>query len=119
MLKDIEIDKKTNGDPITIPVTVDDATIEQQVKRFIEIADYSEFDAHMHLSLFRHFHGGVWSAKLLQLILQELQTPRIVLKISHTRSSLSPFFESELEKHRELTDADYRYPPDDISKLPI
>lgn len=119
MLKDVKVDKKINGELVTIPAKVDETTIEQQVKRFIEIADYSPFDAHMHLSQFRHFHGKKWTIELLRLILQELQVPAISLEISHARRHLELFFESELEKHNKLTDADYHYPPSDVSRLPI
>jgi len=119
MLKNIEIDRKPNGKPIIFPVKITETNAEQQVKLLIEMADYNLFDAHMHLSVFRHFHGGMWTLHILQLILQELQQPSIKVSISHPRESLVPFFSSELEKHQNLTDEDYRYPPDDAWRLPM
>jgi hypothetical protein len=41
MLKQITIDTKTDGTLITIPARINEASFEQQVKRFIEIADYN------------------------------------------------------------------------------
>jgi hypothetical protein len=119
MLKDIEVERKPNGKPVIIPVKISDANIEQQIKLLIEIADYNLFDAHMHLSVFRHFHGGEWTSRLLQEIIQELHQPGINLKLSHARDKLVPFFTSELSNHQGYTDEAYRYPPDDVWRLPL
>lgn len=119
MLRNIEIDLKPDGRPIIIPVKITETNIGQQVKLLLEMADYNSFDAHMHLSAFRHFHGGSWTLHVLRLILQELQRPSINVSISQSRENLIPFFTSELEKHQNLTDEDYRYPPDDAWRLPM
>lgn len=119
MLKNIEMDRKPDGKIIKFPVKMTEANIEQQVKLVIEMADYNAYDAHMHLSVFRHFHSEAWTLRVLQLILQELQQPSIKVNISHPRGKLVPFFTSELEKHQTLTDEDYRYPPDDAWRLPM
>lgn len=89
------------------------------MKLLIEMAGYNLFDAYMHLSVFRHFHGGVWTLRTLRLILQKLQQPGINVSISHPRESLVPFFTSELEKHRTLTDENYCYPPDVAWRSPM
>ena len=81
MLRTVEIARKPNGNPVCIPIKMNEATIEQQVKLIIEMADYSSFDAHLHLSLFHHFHGGDWTLRTLDAILQELQQPCIKLNI--------------------------------------
>jgi hypothetical protein len=47
MLKYIIIDTKPDGTPITIPAGINEANFEQQVKRFIEIADYNPFDGQL------------------------------------------------------------------------
>jgi hypothetical protein len=44
MLKHVTIDTKPDGKPITIPASINEANLEQQVKRFIEITDGSPFD---------------------------------------------------------------------------
>ena len=119
MLKSIEMDRKPYGNPIIFPVKITEANVEQQVKLVIEMADYNVYDAHMHLSVLRHFHGGVWALRVLQLIFQEIQQPGINVMISHPGENLLPFFTSEWEKHQNLTDEDYRYPPDDAWRLPM
>ncbi|HVB25419.1 MAG TPA: hypothetical protein VNG51_26015 [Ktedonobacteraceae bacterium] len=119
MFKHVEVARKSNGDPIMIPVTMSEIIIEQQVKLLIEVADYNVFDAHMHLSLFHHFHGKKWTLRILQAVLQELQQPSIEVSIAGQRNDWIPFFETEQKTHQRLTDDDYRYPPEDISRLPI
>jgi len=119
MLRTVEIARKPNGNPVCIPVTMNEVAIEQQVKLIIEMADYSSFDAHMHLSLFHHFHGGGWTLRVLDAILQELQQPSIEVNIAGQRSVWIPFFKNEKEIHQRLTDRDYTYPPEDASRLPM
>lgn len=118
MLRYITIDQKPDGKPITIPSEVNDANKEQQVKRFIEIADSSTFDGQLHISLFRHFHGGEWTLRILQNILQELQQPSIDLNLTASRSDLLPFFIHQFEKHKSTSDSSYGY-PGDRSRLPM
>lgn len=119
MLRQIEIARKPNGGTVCIPVTMHEAGIEQQIKLVIEMADYNVFDVHMHLSLFHHFHGKLWTSRVLDAILQELQQPYIEVHITRQRSDYIPFFEAEKETHQRLTDEDYRYPPQDASRLPM
>lgn len=118
MLRHVTIDQKPNGKPVTIPREVNDANEEQQVKRFIEIADSNTFDGQLHISLFRGFHGGEWTLRILQKILQELQQPSIELKLTTSRNDLLPFFIHQFEKHKSTSDASYGYPRD-RSPLPI
>jgi hypothetical protein len=119
MLKRVELSRKPNGDPIMIPVTMNETIVEQQVKLLIELADYNLFDAHMHLSLFHHFHGKMWTLRVLDTILQELQQPSIEVTITRQRGDSLPFFETEQKTHLRLTDNEYNYPPEDISQLPL
>jgi hypothetical protein len=118
LLRRIVIDRKPDGKPITIPVEVNDTNLEQQIKRFIEIADYNPFDGQLHISLFRHFHGGERTLRVLQMILEELRQPSIHLDISKDRSSLVAFFENQLDRHKSMKDSDFGY-PGDRSRLPI
>jgi hypothetical protein len=118
LLRQIVIDQKPNGKPITIPVEVNEANLEQQVKRFIEIADYNTFDGQLHISLFRKFHGGKWTLQILQKILQELHQPGIYLNITSPRSDLLPFFKYQIERHKDMSDTDFGY-PGDRTQLPI
>jgi len=46
---------------ITIPTEINETNLDQQIKRFIEIADYYPFDGQLHISLFRHFHAEEWT----------------------------------------------------------
>lgn len=118
MLKHITIDTKPDGKPIMIPVSVSEANLDQQVKRFIEITDYNPFDGQMHISLFRTCHGGQWTMRILEAIVHELKAPSIVLTLSQDRSALLPFFEYQIERHKNLADTDFRFsgPP---PKLPL
>lgn len=118
-LRPVEIARKPNGSPVFIPVTMSEAGIKQQVKLLIEMADYNLFDAHMHLSVFHHFHGKDWTLRILDATLQELQQPSIKLNIKEQRTKWLPFFKNEKEIHQCSTDKDYRYPPEDASRLPV
>ena len=116
MLKQIKIDTKPDGLPITIPAIINEANFEQQIKRFIEIADYNSFDGQLHISLFRACHGGQWTIRILEAIVQELKTPDIELNISQERTTLLPFFTHQLERHKNLADMDFASNP--LPKLP-
>lgn len=118
VLRHIRIDQKPNGKPITIPSEANEANLEQQVKRFIEIADYNTFAGQLHISLFRHFHGGPWTLHILQNVLQELHHPSISLTISSPRDELLPFFEYQLERHTNMSDTEFGF-PGDHTRLPI
>jgi hypothetical protein len=96
VLKEVEIDQKPDGGKITIPVEVNDINFEQQIKNFIEIVDYSTFDGQLHISLFRKFHGGEITIRILKAVLQELSQPSIKVSISHEREHLLPFFITQL-----------------------
>jgi hypothetical protein len=119
MLKQVTIDTKANGWLVTIPAVVCEANVDQQVKRFIEIADADPGNGHMHIVLFRKYHGGRWVASILAHTLRELRDPHIELHLrNNARSALIPFFEREREWHQEGVDADYGY-PGDLHDLPI
>ena len=118
MLRQVVLDRKPNGALITIPTEINETNFDQQIKRFIEIADYNPFDGQLHISLFRHFHGGEWTLRILNAILQELRSPTIELKIASSRDELMPFFEYQFERHKKLSDSDFDY-PGDPSRLPI
>lgn len=119
MLKHVELIRKANGNPIFFPIAMDETGIEQQVKLLIEMADYSSFDAHMHLSLFHHFYGNIWTFRVIEAILHELRQPRIEIQITRQRSEWITFFEHEHAIHRNATDEEYRYPPQDAWRLPM
>lgn len=108
-LKKIHIDNLPNGNPITIPEKIDERNFEQQIKRFIEIADYNPFDGQLHISAFRAFHARKWTIKVLDAIIQELQTPSIELHIEHERSALLPFFEAQLKRHDNSDDTSFSF----------
>jgi hypothetical protein len=118
MLRQVVLDRKPNGALITIPTEINETNVDQQIKRFVEIADYNRFDGQLHISLFRHFHGGEWTLRILQAILQELRTSTIVLKIASSRNELMPFFEYQFERHKKLSDSGFDY-PGDHTRLPI
>ena len=118
MLKNVTIDLLSDGKPVTIPLHMSEKNVDQQTKRFIEIASYNPFDGQLHISLFRHFHGGKWTLRILQDVLEELSQPKIDLNIPRSREDLVPFFEHQYERHKELKDEEFRY-PGDRSRLPI
>ena len=109
LLKKIHMDRLPNGQLVTIPEKVDERNFEQQIKRFIEIADYNPFDGQLHISFFRTCHGGEWTLKILAAVLEELRTPSIELDIEQERSKLLPFFEAQLQRHRGLDDTSFRF----------
>jgi len=119
MLRKVSLDQKPNGTLITIPAEINETNLEQQIKRFVEIADYNPFDGQLHISQFRHFYGEGWTLRLLQAILQELRSPTIELEITHSRDELLSFFENQFERHKQLNDSDFGYPGGDRSRLPI
>jgi len=119
LLRDIAIDKKAGGSPVNVPVEVSESKIDQYIKRFVEIADYNQQDGSGVVSLFRSYHGGEWTLRILRGILRELHEPTIQLNISHPHEELVLFFEWLLEKHRKANDADFGYPYRDYSKLPL
>ena len=45
MLKQITIDTKTDGTPITIPAGINEANFEQQVKRFFDLVERHDYQA--------------------------------------------------------------------------
>ena len=118
MLRKVSLDQKPDGTLVTIPAEINETNLEQQVKRFVEIADYNPFDGQLHISLFRHFHGREWTLRILQAFLQELHSPTIELKIAHPRDELVPFFEYQFERHKKLSDSDFD-DPGDHTRLPI
>lgn len=118
MLKHITIDTKPNGEPITIPASINEANLEQQVKRFIEITDYNPFDGQLHISLFRTCHGGQWTMRILEAIVQELKTPSIDLTLSQDRTAILPFFVYQIERHKNLADTDFPV-SGSLPKLPL
>lgn len=117
-LREIVVDRRPNGGPINVPVKVNECDMEQYVKRFIEIADYSLQDGSGVASLFRGFHGGQWTLCVLQAVLAELRHPSIRLEIKGARESLLPFFEELLKRHQTADDTDFGY-PHDPSRLPM
>src|SRR6185312_15988634 len=118
MLKQITIDTKPDGTTITIPASINEANFEQQVKRFIEMVDYNPLDGQLHISLFRTCHDGQWTLRILEAIVQELQTPSIDLPLSQERTALLPFFTSQLERHKNLADTDFPV-AGSLPKLPL
>lgn len=118
VLKKITFDKKPNGKKITIPLNVTAENIEQQVKIFIEMADYNPFDGQLHISHFRFYHGKEKTIEVLRRVLSELNSPAIELDIRRQRVELEPFFEAQLARHNVLDDSEFGY-PGDKSKLPI
>jgi hypothetical protein len=118
MLKQITIDTKPDGMPITIPARINEANFEQQVKRFIEIADYNPFDGQLHISFFRTCHGGQWTMRILEAIVQELKAPSIDLTLSQERTAILPFFTYQLERHKNLADTDFPV-AGSLPKLPL
>jgi hypothetical protein len=108
MLKKVQIDILPNGRQVTIPSEVNVDNFDQQVKRFIEVADHDLSDGQMHISLFRNCHGGDWTIKILMAIILELHNPQIYLEITHARDTLLPFFEFQLERHRKLDDTVFK-----------
>src|SRR5258708_38642664 len=78
-----------------------------QVKRFIEMTDGSPFDGQLHISLLRTCHGGQWTMRILEAIVQELKTPSIDLTLSQERTAILPFFTYQLERHKNLADTDF------------
>ena len=118
MLKQITIDTKPDGTPITIPASFNEANFEQQVKRFIEMVDYNPFDGQLHISLFRTCHGGQWTLRILEAIVQELKAPSIDLILSQERTALLPFFTYQLERHKNLADTDFPV-AGSLPKLPL
>jgi hypothetical protein len=118
MLKHITIDTKPDGTTIMIPTSINEANFEQQVKHFIEITDGNPFDGQLHISLFRTCHGGQWTMRILEAIVQELNTPSIDLTLSQDRSTILPFFTYQLERHKNLADTDFPV-AGSLPKLPI
>lgn len=118
MLRDVVIDRKPNGKRIIIPVEVTKENREQQVKIFIEMAASSTFDGQQHISLFRHFHGGIVTLDILRAVIRELREPTVQVDILCDRSDLISFFVWQLEKHSSLKDENVGY-PGDRSQLPM
>jgi hypothetical protein len=122
-LRDVKIDTKSNGLPISIPVEVSSSKIDQYVKRFIEITSYNLQDGSGLAARFRSYHGGTWTIPILQAALHELRHPELQLDLSQdlSRESLIPFFEDLLSRHQRFSDADFGYPPEPSrrAKLPI
>ncbi len=58
VLKQVDIERKPNGLPVSVPAVLSDATLDQHVKRFIEVADGDPGDRHGLIALFRKYHGG-------------------------------------------------------------
>lgn len=85
-------------------VTMNEINIEQQAKLIIEMTDYNPFDGQLSLSHFRQIHGREWTLRLLNRIIQELNTPTLELRITQDRNKLIPFFEYQLERHQAVSD---------------
>jgi hypothetical protein len=111
-LRQVIIDRNPSGYPISIPAEVSEAKLDQYVKRFIEIADYNPQDGSGVVARFRLYHGGTWTLRILEAVLEELRHPSIHLDIKTPRERLVPFFEWVLARHRTSSDADFGYPPD-------
>lgn len=113
MLRHIAVDTTAQGHPVNVPVRVDEAKLDQYVKRFIEIAAYNLQDGSGVVALFRHFHGGTWTVRILEAILQELQHPTLHLNLPahYSREHLYPFFDELFISHQYLSDIDFQYPP--------
>ena len=107
MLRKVVIDTKPDGYPITMPASINEANFDQQVKLFIEIADYNPMDGELHISRFRSFHRGEWTRRILEAIVQELNHPSLALDITHDRKALVPFFEYQRDRHQNMSDADF------------
>ncbi len=118
MLKQVTIDRMPNGKEITIPAEVNEKNFDQQIKRFIEIADSRLFDGQLHLSLFRTCHGGQWTLKILDAVIRELLNPGIDLRLSQDRGKLLPFFEHQRARHETMSDDEFRL-SDNKPMLPI
>ena len=118
MLRKITVDKKPDGKKIIIPVEVTSGNIEQQMKIFIEMADYNPFDGQLHIAHFRLYHGKKKTVEVIRRALVELGNPSIELEIRNQRKELIPFFESQLSRHIGLEDKDFGK-LGDRSKLPL
>ncbi len=118
MLREVRVDTKPDGRPVNVPLEVSDDKMEQYVKRFIETADYNFQDGSGLVSLFRSFHGGVWTLRILEAVLNELKHPSIQLNLQGSRDELLPFFQEILARHQNVEDADFGY-PHDRSRLPM
>lgn len=118
MLRKVDIERKPDGSPVTIPAEINDANIDQQVKVLIELADRSYWDGQLRLSHLRKYHGGVVIRVLLSAVLEELRKPRIHLNISKDRAMLDLFFAQQLARHESLPDTEFGFPAD-RTRLPI
>ncbi len=111
MLRKIVIDQRSDGYPIAMPKEMTERNFEQQIKLFIEIADYNPMDGQLHISHFRSLHGGVWTRRILDACVQELQSPSIELDISGSRERLLLFFLHQQDRHNCLQDAYFQQRP--------
>jgi hypothetical protein len=118
MLREVSVDTKPDGRAINVPVEVSDSKMHQYVKRFIETTDYNFQDGSGLVSLFRSFHGGLRTLRVLEAVLDELRHPSIQLDLQGSRDELLPFFEEILVRHQNVEDADFGY-PHDRSRLPM
>ena len=117
-MRNIIIDTNEQGKKILIPREITVENIEQQVKIFIEMADYSFFDGQLHIAHVRLYHGKEKTIKILRRILHELANPTMALDLRNHRRDLIPFFEAQVDRHNLLEDKDFGY-PGGRSKLPV
>jgi|SRR5579859_2281733 len=110
MLRRVDLERGPNGSVIGVPDKMNEQKIDQQVKLFIEIASYNRFDGQLHISHFRTLHKNQWTVKILEAVIQELIYPEIYLYISEDRMALLPFFEHQLERHKNLSDNEFQPP---------
>lgn len=118
LLKEIKIDTKPNGTKIVIPSEITFDNFDQQVKIFIELADYNFFDGQLHISLFRSFHGKTKTIAVLNSVVKELNSPTMKLDIQQSRGQLEGFFQAQLARHITSGDKEFGY-PNDLSRLPL
>lgn len=118
MLREVDIERLPNGKPTNIPAILSEANLDQQVKRFIEVAAAEPMDGQLHISHFRKYYGGAWTLRILRSVLSELRQPTMRLAITQRRQDLIPFFEYQLARHEHLHDSEFGYPAD-TSVLPI
>lgn len=119
IVRRVEVARKPDGRPVNVPREVSAGDLEQYLKRFIEVASESPQDASPLVSMFRSFHGGRWTIRVLEMALQELRNPTIELEIARLRKALLPMFELLLQQHERHGDAEFGYPRRDRSRLPL
>jgi transposase len=69
-------------------------------------------------SWFRTYHGGQWTMRILEVIVQELKTLSIDLTLSQERAAILPVFVYQIERHKNLADTDFPV-AGSLPKLPL